>query len=175
MSILFHCAIFQSEPGRPPKVAGVPIPDSQRTIYIQNFRNASYAPALHTLLTQHLKSEIDRRGRFLQTRDRYKAAYRVHGEIVHYQLVGNLMDLGDQHLSSEMFAVAKIDLMNTATGERIRLERNEVPGRAFFSRQLGYRETESQTQDRMARVMAVRISEELENAWYYSIAKESKD
>ncbi|MCC5814141.1 MAG: hypothetical protein JJT78_05240 [Leptospira sp.] len=173
--IFGNCFFLAREPGNPPKIEGVPIPDSQRTIYIQNFQNASYAPAFHTILTQYVKGEIDRRGRFIQTRDRYKAAYRVMGEVVHYQLVGNLMDLGDQHLSSEMFSVARIDLQNTATGERIRLERNEIPGRAYFSRQLGYRETESQAQDRMARVMAVKIAEELERAWYFSIAKNIED
>lgn len=171
----WQCALFHSEPGRPPKVDGVPIPDSLRTVYVQNFQNHSYAPGFHTILSQYVKGEIDRRGRFIQTRDRYKAAYRIHGEVVHYQLVGNLMDLGDQHLSSEMFAVARIDLQNTATGERINLERNEIPGRAFFSRQLGYRESESKAQDRMARVMAVKIAEELERAWYFSIAKKIED
>lgn len=165
------CSYFVREPGNPPKIEGVPIPESQRTIYIQNFRNASYAPALHTVLTQYLIGEIDRRGRFIQTRDKFRANYRVYGEIVHYQIVGNLMDTGDQHLSSEIFAVAKIELQNSVTGERIDLQRTEIPGRAFFSRQMGYRETESQAQDRMARVMAVKIAEELEKAWYFSIAK----
>jgi hypothetical protein len=165
------CSFFVREPGNPPKIEGVPIPDSQRTIYIQNFRNASYAPALHTILTQYLIGEIDRRGRFIQTRDKFRANYRVYGELVHYQIVGNLMDTGDQHLSSEIFAVAKIELQNAVTGERINLQRTEIPGRAFFSRQMGYRETESQAQDRMARVMAVKIAEELERAWYFSIAK----
>jgi len=168
--ILFRCSLSQ-EPGIPPRIQGVPIPDFQRTLYVQNFSNSSYAPALHTILTQHLIQEIDRRGRFIQTRNREQASYRVVGEIVHYQVVGDLLDQGDQHLSSEIFSVARVELQNVATGERIRLERSEIPGRAFFSRQLGYRETESQAQERMARVMALKIAEELERAWYFSIAR----
>lgn len=168
---LLHCSYFTREPGRPPKIEGVPIPDSQRTIYIQNLRNASYAPALHTRITQYLMAEIDRRGRFIQTRDKFKAAYRVYGEVIHYQLVGDLMDTGDQHLTSEMFSVCRMELQRADTGEKINLERDEVPGRVFFSRQLGYRESEAQAQDRMARVMAVKMAEELERAWYFSIAK----
>lgn len=172
---LTQCSYFVREPGRPPKIEGVPIPDAQRMIYVQNFRNSSYAPALHTLVTQNLIHEIDRRGRFIQTRDKYEATYRVYGEVVHYQLVGNLMDTADQHLSSEMFAVVRIDLHNVITNERVNLVRSEIPGRAFFSRQLGYRETESKVQERMARVMAVKIAEELEKAWYFSIAKKIEE
>ncbi|WCL48647.1 LPS assembly lipoprotein LptE [Leptospira sp. GIMC2001] len=168
---LSSCSYFHREPGNPPKFRGTPLPDSVRTVYIQNFRNASYAPQLHTMVTQYLKSEVDRRGRFIQVRDKFKAAYRIHGEVTHYQLVGNLMDLGDQHLSSEMFSITKIELHKADTNERIELERTEIPGRAYFSRQLGYRESEIQAQDRMARVMAVKIAEELERAWYFSIAK----
>jgi hypothetical protein len=172
---LSFCSLFHREPGRPPKIDGVVIPDAQRMIYVQNFRNSTYAPALHTILTQYLISEIDRRGRFIQTRDKYRAKYRVYGEVVHYQMVGNLMDTADQHISSEMFSVARIELQRVDTGERITLERSEIPGRAYFSRQLGYRETESQAQDRMARVMAVKMAEELERAWYFSIAKKIED
>lgn len=168
---LLSCYYFTREPGIPPKINGVPIPDAQRTIYVYNFSNSSYAPALHTLLTQFLIQEINKRGRFIQTRDKDKAAYKVAGDIVHYQKVGDLMDLGDQHLSSEIFTVARIDFWNATTGERLAMERQEIPGRAFFSSQLGYRETESQAQERMARVMAVKIAEELEKAWYFSIAK----
>jgi hypothetical protein len=165
------CSYFTREPGRPPKIDGVAIPDNQRTVYIQNIKNASYAPMLHTRITQYLQSEIDRRGRFIQTRDKFKAAYRIYGEVTHYQLVGDLMDTGDQHLTSEMFAVCKIELQRADSGEKLLLERSEIPGRVFFSSQLGYRETESQAQDRMARVMAVKMAEELERAWYFSIAK----
>lgn len=168
---LLQCSYFTREPGRPPKIEGVPIPESQRTVYIQNLRNSSYAPALHTKISQYLMAEIDRRGRFIQTRDKFKAAYRIYGEVIHYQLVGDLMDTGDQHLTSEMFAVCKMELQRADSGEKITLEREEVPGRVFFSRQLGYRESEFQAQDRMARVMAVKMAEELERAWYFSIAK----
>ena len=165
---LSNCAIFFKEPGVPPKVNGVPISDNLRVLYIQNFQNNSYGPGLHIMLTQALKSEVDRRGRFIQTREKSQSYFKLYGSINHYQKVGNLLDLGNQQLSSEITVVAKLELQELG-GERITLERDEIMVRAYFSDQLGYRESEEQAQARLMNTLSIRISEEIENAWYYYI------
>lgn len=173
--LVWQCSFWNREPGRPPKIAGVPITDGERLLYIQNVRNNTYSPGLHTRLTQLLLEEIDRRGRFLTTRDKGAAKYRLYAEIVHYQQVGDLMDLADQQLSSEIFTVTRVELVESATGRKIRLERNEIPGRVHYSTQLGYRESELEAQNRLLRVLALRIAEETERAWYVSIAGTTND
>lgn len=165
---LNNCAIFFKEPGVPPKVNGIPISDNLRVLYVQNFQNNSYGPGLHVMLTQAIKSEIDRRGRFLQTRDKSQSYFKLYGSINHYQKVGNLLDLGNQQLSSEITVVVKLELQELG-GERITLERDEVMVRAYFSDQLGYRESEEQAQARLMNTLSIRISEEIENAWYYYV------
>ncbi|MDF3821312.1 LPS assembly lipoprotein LptE [Leptospira sp. 96542] len=164
-----NCAFFGREPGRPPKIDGVPVPDAQRMLYIQNVRNNSYAPGIHTRLTQMVIEEIDRRGRFVTTREKSLAKYRLYSEIVHYQQVGDLMDLADQHLTSELFVVTRIELVESETGKKLQMERNEIPGRAYYSTQLGYRESEVEAQNRLLRIMALRIAEEAERSWYFSL------
>ncbi|MCP5493096.1 MAG: hypothetical protein H7A23_00940 [Leptospiraceae bacterium] len=166
--IFIHCSSFFKEPGRPPKVNGKPISDQYRYVYVQNFSNNSYAPSLHTSLTQFVKNEIDRRGRFIQTRDKSKAAYRIYGRIEHYQKVGNILDLGDQEISSEIFVIVRLEIQEAGGGTLV-LERDEIPGRAYFSNQIGYRESEEQAQARMLANLAIRIAEESENAWYYHV------
>jgi hypothetical protein len=163
-----NCAIFFKEPGSPPKVNGVPISDNLRVLYVQNFQNNSYGPGLHVMLTQALKAEIDRRGRFIQTREKSQSYFKLYGSINHYQKVGNLLDLGNQQLSSEIAVVVKLELQELG-GERITLERDEIMVRAYFSDQLGYRESEEQAQARLMNTLSIRISEEIENAWYYYI------
>lgn len=165
-----HCAIFFKEPGVPPKVGGVPVSDSLRVLYVQNFQNNSYGPGLHTMVTQSVRAEIDRRGRFLQTREKSQSYFKLYGSINHYQKVGNLLDLGNQDLSSEITVVVKLELQELG-GERITLERDEILVRAYFSDQIGYRESEEQAQARLMNTLAIRISEEIENAWYYYIKK----
>jgi hypothetical protein len=163
-----NCAIFFKEPGIPPKVNGVPISDNLRVLYVQNFQNNSYGPGLHIMLTQALKAEIDLRGRFIQTREKSQSYFKLYGSINHYQKVGNLLDLGNQQLSSEIAVVVKLELQELG-GERITLERDEIMVRAYFSDQLGYRESEEQAQARLMNTLSIRISEEIENAWYYYI------
>lgn len=164
-----NCAFWGREPGRPPKIDGVPIPDSERMVYIQNVRNNSYSPGMHTRLTQMIQEEVDRRGRFITTREKHLAKYRLYSEIVHYQQVGDLMDLADQQLTSELFVVTRIELVESATGKKLLMERNEIPGRVYYSTQLGYRESEVEAQNRLLRIMALRIAEEAERSWYYSL------
>jgi hypothetical protein len=164
------CSLFQGEPGRPPKIDGVPVPDNLRTLYIQNVRNNTYSAGIHTRLTQMVMEEIDRRGRFLTTREKSKASFRLYAEIVHYQKVGDLMDLADQHLTSELFVVTRLEIVESESGRKLPLERNEIPGRAYFSPQLGYRESEIEAQNRLLRVLALRIAEEAERSWYFSIS-----
>jgi hypothetical protein len=163
-----HCAIFFKEPGNPPKVNGVPVSDNLRVLYVQNIQNNSYGPGLHVMLTQALKSEIDRRGRFLQTREKSQSYFKLYGSINHYQRVGNLLDLGNQQLSSEIAVLVKLELQEQG-GERVPLERDEIMVRAYFSDQIGYRESEEQAQLRLMNTLAIRISDEIENAWYYFI------
>jgi hypothetical protein len=163
-----NCTYLIKEPGSPPKINGEAIGDNYRKIYIQNFHNNSYGPALHVMLTQLLKSEVDRRGRFIQTRDKSDATFKLYGSINHYQRVGNLLDLGNQELSSEITVICKIELQETG-GERLTLERDEIMLRGYFSDQLGYRESEEQAQARLMRNMSIRISEEIESAWYEHI------
>ncbi|PJZ55520.1 LPS assembly lipoprotein LptE [Leptospira barantonii] len=165
----FNCAYFTREPRNPPKIDGVPIPDDQRRLYVQNFRNNSYGMGVQTLLTELVRSEIDSRGRFIQTREKSIAAYRLYGEIVHYQLVGNLLDQGGQSISREMLIIVRLELQK-AGGQKITLEREEIPVRIIFSDQVGFRESESQAQARLLKIMAIRIAEEMERAWYFSIA-----
>lgn len=167
---LTQCAIFFKEPGVPPKVDGVPVSDSLRVLYVQNFQNNSYGPGLHTMVTQAVRAEIDRRGRFLQTRDKSQTYFKLYGSINHYQRIGNLLDLGNQQLSSEISVVVKLELQELG-GERVTLERDEILVRAYFSDQIGYRESEEQAQARLMNTLAMRISEEIENAWYYYIKK----
>ncbi|EMJ97197.1 MULTISPECIES: LPS assembly lipoprotein LptE [unclassified Leptospira] len=166
---LGSCTYLTREPGNPPKIDGIPIPDSKRTVYVQNFRNNSYGIAMHTTLSDLVKQEINYRGRFIQTREKSQAAYRIYGEISHYQQVGALLDQGGQQLSKEMFVVCKVELQK-AGGEKIPLERTEIPARIIYSDQVGFMETESQAQTRLLKILAVRIAEEMERAWYYSIA-----
>jgi hypothetical protein len=168
--ILFfsHCAIFFKEPGNPPKVNGVPVSDNLRVLYVQNIQNNSYGPGVHVMLTQALKSEIDRRGRFLQTREKSQSYFKLYGSINHYQRIGNLLDLGNQQLSSEIAVLVKLELQEQG-GERVPLERDEIMVRAYFSDQIGYRESEEQAQLRLMNTLAIRISDEIENAWYYFI------
>lgn len=166
---LNQCTYFTREPGNPPKIDGVPIPDEHRKIYIQNFRNNSYGMGVQTLLTELVRAEIDTRGRFLQTREKSIASYRLYGEVVHYQLVGNLLDQGGQSISREMTIIVRIELQK-AGGQKIILERDEIPVRIVFSDQIGFRESESQAQARLLKIMAVRIAEETERGWYFSIA-----
>ena len=170
--ILFftQCAWFTREPGRPPRIDGVAVADSLRSVYVQNIRNNSYGAAIHTRLTALLKSEIDRRGRFLQTRNKDEAKYRIYGEIIHYQITGNLVDTSYNHVSSEMSIVVKIEVQKAGAGS-IELERDEIPVRIVFSGQIGIRENERTAQDRALRILAVRIAEEAERAWYYSLLK----
>ncbi|MCE9499697.1 MAG: hypothetical protein K8R21_04250, partial [Leptospira sp.] len=85
------------------------------------------------------------------------------------QTVGNLIDNAGQHISREILVVTKIELQKTG-GEKILLERDEIPGTVYYSEQVGFRESEEQAQARLLRIMAVRISEETERAWYFSIA-----
>lgn len=167
ITMLMGCA---TEPGRPPKIDGVPVPDIKRTLYIQNVRNNTYSAGTHTRLTQMIIEEIDRRGRFLGTRDKSKATYRLYSEIVHYQAVGDLMDLADQQITTELFVVTRIELVEAESGRKLPLERNEIPGRAFYSTQIGYRESEVEAQNRLLRIMALRIAEEAERSWYYSLS-----
>ncbi len=173
LSLLFllyfsHCAIFFKEPGNPPRVQGVPVSDNLRVLYVQNIQNNSYGPGLHIMLTQALKSEIDRRGRFLQTREKSQSYFKLYGSINHYQKVGNLLDFGNQQLSSEISVIVKLELQEQG-GERVPLERDEILVRAYFSDQIGYRESEEQAQLRLMNTLAIRISDEIENAWYYFI------
>ena len=174
MALVFSCAWIEREPGRPPKIAGIPIPDETRTIYIQNVRNNTYAAGMHTKLTQFLIEELGRRGRFLTTRDKNLASYRLYADLVHYQQVGNLMDLADQQLSSELFVVCRIELVEAKSGQKLTLERNEVPGRVYFSNQLGYQESELEAQNRLLRVLSIRIAEETERAWYFSLTDKTE-
>ncbi|TGN17640.1 LPS assembly lipoprotein LptE [Leptospira idonii] len=170
VSLSLQCSLFQGEPGRPPKIDGVPIPDNKRYLYIQNVRNNTYSAGTHTRLTQMIMEEIDRRGRFITTRDKMKAAYRLYSEIVHYQQVGDLMDLADRQLTTELFVVTRIELVEAQSGAKLLMERNEIPGRAYYSTQLGYRESEIEAQNRLLRIMALRIAEEAERSWYFSLA-----
>lgn len=165
---IMNCAIIFKEPGNPPKIAGVQVNDNLRVMYVQNFQNNSYGPGLHIMLTQALRSEIDRRGRFIQTRDKSLSNFKLYGSVNHYQKIGNLLDLGNQQLSSEISVIVKIELQELG-GERVPLERDEILVRAYFSDQLGYRESEEQAQSRLMNNLAIRISEEIENAWYYYI------
>ncbi|EMJ95255.1 LPS assembly lipoprotein LptE [Leptospira alstonii] len=165
----YHCTYFTREPRNPPKIDGVPIPDDQRRLYVQNFRNNSYGIGVQTLLTELVRAEIDTRGRFIQTREKSIAAYRLYGEVVHYQLVGNLLDQGGQSISREMLIIVRLELQK-AGGQKIPLEREEIPVRIIFSDQVGFRESESQAQARLLKIMAIRIAEEMERAWYFSIA-----
>lgn len=170
-SLLFFgssCSFFQAEVGRPPKVGEKPIEDRLRMLYVQNFQNDSYAPALHTMLTRALQMEIDRRGRFLQTRDKSLAQFRLYGRVLHYQRIGNLLDAGNQQMSSEISVIVRLDLQEVG-GTSLPLERSEILGRVYFSDQIGYRESEEQAQQRLANILAVRISKELENAWYFYV------
>ncbi|MCB1176139.1 MAG: hypothetical protein KDK36_01050 [Leptospiraceae bacterium] len=162
------CSYFLREPGRPPKVGEEPVSDNLRKIYVHNFQNHSYGPAIHIMLTQALKSEIDRRGRFIQTREKSEAAYRLYGAVSHYQKTGNLMDAGNQHISSEITAVVKLEIQENG-GEKLLLERDEIMARAYYSDQIGYRESEEQAQSRLMNNLAIRISKESENAWYYHV------
>lgn len=166
----FNCAYFLKEPGVPPKVNGIPVSDNLRVLYVQNIQNNSYGPGLHTMLTQALKGEIDRRGRFIQTREKAQSYFKLYGSINHYQKIGNLLDLGNQQLSSEISVLVKIELQELG-GERVTLERDEILVRAYFSDQIGYRESEEQAQARLMNTLAIRISEEIENAWYYYIKR----
>lgn len=165
----YNCTYFTREPRNPPKIDGVPIPNDQRRLYVQNFRNNSYGMGVQTLLTELVRAEIDTRGRFIQTREKSIAAYRLYGEIVHYQLVGNLLDQGGQSISREMLIIVRLELQK-AGGQKITLEREEIPVRIIFSDQVGFRESESQAQARLLKIMAIRIAEEMERAWYFSIA-----
>jgi hypothetical protein len=167
---MFGCSVFQKEPGRPPKVAGKPIEDKLRLIYVQNFQNDSYGPALHTMLTQSVKNEIDRRGRFIQTREKSEAAFRLYGRVVHYQRIGNLLDMGNQEMSSELSVILRLELQEVG-GDRLQLERDEILVRAYFSDQLGYRESEEQAQARLMNNLAMRTSQEIENAWYHHVKR----
>lgn len=119
---------------------------------------------VQTLLTELVRAEIDTRGRFLQTREKSIASYRLYGEVVHYQLVGNLLDQGGQSISREMTIIVRIELQK-AGGQKIILERDEIPVRIIFSDQIGFRESESQAQARLLKIMAVRIAEETERGW----------
>lgn len=165
----FSCSYFLKEPGRPPKVNNVLIDDSLRKIYIQNFQNDSYGEPVHIILTSQLKSEIDRRGRFIQTRNKAEAKFRLYGSVTHYQKVGNLMDNFGQHMSSEISVIVKYEIQEVGTDEKIQLERDEILQRAYFSNQLGYKESEEQAITRMLKNLSYRISEESENAWYYYV------
>ncbi len=165
----FSCAYLLKEPGRPPKVNGVPVGEGYRKLYIQNFQNDSYGNAVHTMLTEYVKAEVDRRGRFIQTRNKAEAGFRLYGSVVHYQRIGNILDTMGQQMSSEISLVVKIEIQEVISGERIPLEREEILARAYFSDQVGYRESEEQAQSRMLRNLAYRIAEEGENAWYYFV------
>lgn len=165
----FNCAYFIKEPGRPPKVNGVLIDNSYRRLYIHNIQNDSYGNAVHTMLTPMVKAEVDRRGRFIQTRDKASAGFRFYASVIHYQKIGNLMDAFGQHMSAEITAIVRLEIQEATTGEKIPLERDEIPIRAYYSDQMGYRESEEQAQSRMLQKLAYRISEESENAWYYYV------
>lgn len=167
--LFFSCAYLLKEPGRPPKVAGVLINDSYRKLYIHNLQNDSYGTAVHTTLTQLVKAEADRRGRFIQTRDKSEAGFRLYGSIVHYQKIGNIMDSFGQQISSEISVVVKLEIHEANSGERVPLERDEILARAYFSDQIGNRESEEQAQTRLLRNLSYRIVEESENAWYYFV------
>lgn len=166
--LVLGCSLFNKEPGRPPKVGEKVIEERLRLLYVQNFQNDSYGPALHTMLTQSVKSEIDRRGRFIQTRDKSVSAFRLYGKVIHFQRIGNLLDMGNQEVSSEISAIVRLELQE-AGGERLPLERDEILARAYFSDQVGYRETEEQAQARLMNNLAIRISQEMENAWYFHV------
>ncbi len=164
----FSCFLFQQGVGRPPKVGEKQIEDRLRVLYIHNFQNDSYAPGFHTMITRALQLEIDRRGRLLQTRDKSLAQFRLYGRVLHYQKIGNLLDAGNQQMSSEISVIVRLDLQEVG-GVSIPLERNEVLGRVYFSDQIGYRESEEQAQNRLANILSMRISKELENAWYFYV------
>lgn len=166
--LIVSCKSFQKEPGVPPKVNGVKISDRLRIVYVQNFTNNSYAPSLHTTLTQFVKNEVDRRGRFIQTREKGKAAFRIYGRIEHYQKIGNLLDIGNQQISSEIFVIFRLEIQEVG-GELLTLQRDEIPSRVYYSDQIGYRESEEQAQARMLQKLAIRVVEESENAWYYHV------
>ena len=167
--LFFNCSYFLKEPGRPPKYKDQLIDNTLRKIYIQNIQNDSYGEAVHITLTQLLKAEIDRRGRFIQTRKKEEAAYRLYGSVTHYQKIGNLLDAYGQQISSEISIIVKFQIQEAGTGERIQLEREEILSRAYFSDQIGYRESEEQAQSRLLRNLSYRISEESENAWYFHV------
>ncbi|MCP5498952.1 MAG: hypothetical protein H7A25_03560 [Leptospiraceae bacterium] len=162
---LSSCAFLQKEPGRPPKIENRPIPDEMRTLYVQNIRNNSYAGAVHVMLGRYLKEEVDRRGRFIQTRSKERARFRLYGEVVHYQEIGNLMDSANRNISAELTVIVKVELQE-AGGEKIILPRNEIPARAYYSNQIGYKESEEQAQSRMLKNLAIRIISEVEEGWY---------
>lgn len=167
--IFVHCSSFVKEPGRPPKINGAPIEDRLRKIYVHNFQNhTSGSPNVHTMITQLIKSEVDRSGRFLQTREKPEAEYRFYGEISHYQRVGNLLDSANREVSYEITVVVKIELQDK-DGNKIPLERDEIAQRVYYSDQVGYRETEDHANHRLLRSLAYRIVEEIENAWYVSL------
>jgi hypothetical protein len=167
--ITVNCAYLTREPGRPPKVKDVLVPDSLRKIYIQNIQNESYGEPVHLILTRQLKEEIDRRGRFIQTRDKAEARFRLYAAVTHYQKIGNILDSFGQQMSSEISLIVKYEIKEAGSEEKIRLERDEILIRAYYSEQLGYRESEEQAQTRMLKNLAYRVSEEAENAWYHYI------
>jgi len=168
LGIFAQCAALKKEPGRPPKINGEVVEDKDRYLFVQNFRNNSYGPGIHTRLTEMVKTAIDRRGRFLQTRDKLDSTYRLHGEIVHYQLVGNLVDSTYNHISREMTIIVKLEI-HANGGKSLDLVRNEIPVRIVYSEQIGLRESETQAQNRALRILAARIAEESEQAWYHSL------
>ena len=170
--ILLFFIFCYTEPTRNPKINGVQIPDRDRKLFVYNFRNNSYASGIHTDLTRELKREINRRSRFIQT-EKTNSNYTVSGEIVHYQLVGNLMDSANNHISSEMTVVVKIRLEKKGGGS-IPLQRKEIPARVFFSGQIGFRESEDDAKYRAVRILSARIAREIETAWYYSLTPEGK-
>jgi hypothetical protein len=165
-----QCSSFFKEPGRPPKINNVPIEDKYRKLYVQNIRNNSYGVNIHNKLTRILRVEIDRRGRFIQTRIRESAAYKLYGEVVHFQEIGNLLDPANQPISSEIFIVVKIDIIDTE-GKKLLLERNQIPIRGYYSNQIGYKESLEMATERLLRNLAIRIAEETENAWYYEMLR----
>lgn len=168
--IFWNCSYLWKEPGRPPKINGIPIKDELRKVYVHNFRNDSYSSRINTTLTRLVKEEVDRRGRFLQTREKNQANYRIYGEIVHFQEAGILLDPMNQDISSEIMVIVKIEIQQ-AGGYALILPRNELMGSAYYSTQIGFRETQDQAIGRILKTLAIRIVEECEDAWYREMVR----
>jgi len=142
------------------------IPEADRTLFIHNFTNASFDPDVNIELADEMRRETERRGNFIQTKERQQAKYWLFGEITVYRKEGRMFDNYRTPIRFELIVAARVRLQkNSASGESDLLLSDEIAASGDYSDKEGYIETEQSARSRVLRMLATRINRAMDESF----------